>query len=105
MKTKEQYFKDEEEAEKIRSAEREEKWTQEIKEEIKDWDFDKLKEKYIQARLARISYYNPVSAGMGWEYFHEICRFCGLKYIQGAHDECCDNCWEENKGKTLAELE
>ena len=105
MKTKEQYFKDEIEKEKIKSKERELKWTQEIMEEIKDWDTDKLEDKYVKLRLARISYHNPVSSGMAWKYFHEECRFCDLEYIQGKHEDCCDDCWDKNKDKTLEELD
>lgn len=105
MKTKEQYFEAEAEKEKIARAERKVKWTQEIMEEIKEWDSDKLEEEYIKQRLARISYGGSISSGTLWKWSHEECRFCGLEYIQGAHNDCCDNCWEENKGKTLEELD
>ena len=104
MKTKEQYFKEEREKEKIEAEERRVKWRNEILEEIKDWDHEKLKKEYVQTRLARISYHNPISSGMAWKWFHEECRFCGLEYVQG-HETCCDNCWDKNKGKTLEELE
>ncbi len=105
LKTKAQYFKEEYEKEKIEAEERKLKWTQEIMREINEWDTDKLVDEYIKLRLARISYHNPITAGMGWKYFHEECRFCGLKYISGEHDDCCDNCWDKNKNKTLKELE
>ena len=39
-----------------------------------------------------------------WDAFCETCRFCGLEYI-GDHSNCCDECWEDNKNKTLEELE
>ena len=105
MKTREEYIKDEAEKEKIKSEERKVKWTQEILEEIKGWSIKKLEERIVKLRLSKISYYNPVSMGTAWKYFHDKCRFCGLKYIEGKHDDCCDDCWNENKSKTLEELE
>jgi len=105
MKTKEQYFKEAKEQEKIKAKERERKWRNEITDEIFGWMYHKLKEEYIKLRLSRISYSSPISSIIVWKYCHEECRFCDLEYIQGEHDECCDNCWEENKDKTLSELE
>jgi len=105
MLTAEEYFKQEREKAEIKAKEREEKWTKEIMEEIKEWDSDKLEDEYIKLRLSRISYYDPITPGMAWDLFHEECRFCGLEYIQGEHNDCCDDCWEENKDKTLSDLE
>jgi len=104
VKTKEQYFKEAREEAKKEAEEREEKWTQEIMEEIKEWDSDKLEDEYLKLRLSRISYHNPVSAGMIWDIFKSECRFCGLEYIYG-HENCCDDCWDRNKNKTLEELD
>ena len=103
MKTKEQYYADEEVRLKKESEERQLKWTQEIMEEIKEWDSDKLEDEYIKCRLARISYSGGIS--FGWKYLHDDCRFCGLEYVYGKHDDCCDDCWDKNKNKTLEELE
>ena len=105
MKTKEQFFEEAIKEAKIEAKERERKWRNEIIDEISGWMYHKLKEEYIKLRLARISYSNPITSGMTWKYFHDECRFCGLEYISGEHDECCDNCWEGNKGKTLEDLE
>lgn len=104
MKTKEQYFKDEKEEAKKRAEERKVKWTQEILEEIKDWEIGKLIEEYIKVRLSRISYSSPVSAWVMWDMLKEECRFCDFEYIYG-HENCCDDCWDKNKGKTLEELD
>ena len=105
MKTKEQYFAECREREKIASEERREKWTQEIMEELKEWDSDKLEEEYIKCRLGRISYGGSISPSILWDFSHEECVFCGVEYIQGAHESCCDDCWEKNKDKTLEEIE
>ena len=104
MKTKEQYFKEQKEIAKKKAKERREKWRNEILEEIKDWDYEKLKEEYVTKYLARISYSGPLSSGLMWKYNHEDCRFCGLEYIYG-HENCCDDCFEKNKHKTLEELD
>ena len=104
MKTKEQYFAEAEAETKKENEERERKWRKEILGKIYGWDFEKLKEAYVKIKMARISYYNPVSAGMIWDMFKSECRFCGLEYIYG-HEDCCDDCWDKNKTKTLEELE
>ena len=104
MKTKEQYFKEAKEAERLEDEEREVKWHNEILEKIKDWDREKLKEEYVRSRLARISYSNPFPIGVSWDIFKSECRFCGFEYIYG-HETCCDDCWDKNKNKTLEELD
>ncbi len=104
MKTEEQYFKEEVEKEKKEAKQRERKSRQKISDEISGWIYEKLKEEYIKLRLTRILYYNPITVGMAWDMFKSECRFCGLEYIQGEHEDCCDDCWEKNKGKTLEEL-
>lgn len=105
MKTKEQYFKDIKEEAKKRSEERRLKWAKEIAEEIKGWSIKKLEDEYIKVRLSKISYGGFTPSGTIWKHIHDECRFCGLEYTQGKHDDCCDDCFEENKGKTLEELE
>ena len=102
MKTKEQYYTDEEERLEKESKERRLKWRNEILEEIKGWSIKELEEGIVKCRLSRISYSGGIS--IGWKHIHETCRFCGLEYVQGKHDDCCDNCWEDNKDKTLEEL-
>lgn len=104
MKTEKQFYKEEREKAKKEAEERELKWRNKILEEISEWDHEKLKEEYVQTRLTRISYHNPVTSGMIWDMFKDECRFCGLEYIYG-HENCCDDCWDKNKGKTLEELE
>ena len=104
MKTKEQYFKEARERREAKHKAWEEEFTNEIMEEIKEWDSDKLEEEYIKCRLARVSYSGSFSAGLLWDWSKEECRFCGLEYIQG-HETCCDNCWDKNKDKTLEELD
>ena len=105
MQTKEQFFKDYYDREERERKKKVEKQRNEIVEEISEWDFEKLKEEYIGERLAHISYYSPNVSGWTWDYFHDECRFCGLEYINGEHDNCGNNCWEDNKGKTLEDLE
>lgn len=102
MKTKEQYYKEQEEIAKRKAIERKIKWRNEVSEEIREWSYVKLREEYIKCRLSRISYSGGIS--IGWKYIHDDCRFCGLEYTQGKYDDCCDDCFEENKDKTLAEL-
>lgn len=104
MKTKEQYFAEAKEEAKRKDIERRVKWRNEILEEISKWNYVKLKEEYIKSRLSRISYGGSISSGTLWRYAHDECRFCGLEYVEGKHDDCCDDCFEENKDKTLAEL-
>lgn len=104
MKTKEQFFREEREERKRKSIERRVKWRNEILEEIFTWTYRKLQEEYVKVRLARISYHSPISAGMAWDIFKNECRFCDLEYIYG-HENCCDDCWDKNKSKTLEELE
>lgn len=103
MKTKKEYFRDAYENERRESVERKVKWRNEILEEINGWSYTKLKEEYINLRLAKISYYNPFPSGTVWNIFKEECRFCGMEYIYG-HETCCDDCWKKNKSKTLEEL-
>jgi len=105
MLTKKQYFEEYREKEKRKSIERKIEWRNEILEETKDWSYLKLKEEYVKCRLSRISYHSPISAGLIWDWSFEECRFCGLEYIQGRHEVCCDDCWDKNKDKTLEELE
>ena len=105
MKTEEEYFKDAREEQIKEAQERRVKWRAEIEEEIKDWDTDKLIEEYIKSRLARISYHNPANAGILWDMFHSQCTFCALEFMYGDHEDCCDDCWEKNKDKTLEEIE
>ena len=100
MKTKEEYFRDAEEERRRKSAERKVKWCKEINDEIFTWSYKKLKEEYIKCRLSRISYGGPVSSGI-WDWSKEECRFCGLEYVEGAHDDCCDDCFEGNKNKIV----
>ena len=104
MKTEEQYFKEAREREEKEAKKRERKWRNKIIDEISGWIYEKLKHEYIKLRLSKISYYNPASAGLVWSIFKSECMFCGLEYIYG-HENCCDGCWEENKDKTLAELD
>jgi len=104
MKTEEEYFKDAYEEEKKEAEERKLKWRNDILEKISEWDFEKLKEEYVKSDLARIRYHNPITVGFIWDTFKDECRFCSLEYIYG-HETCCDDCWDKNKGKTLAELE
>jgi len=104
MKTREEYIKDEAEKEKIKSEERKVKWTQEIMEEIKGWSIKELEEEIVKQRLARISFSPGFPVGVIWDFCKEECRFCGLEYVEGKHDDCCDDCWDENKDKTLEEL-
>ena len=104
MKTEDQYFKDAYDKEKKEAAERKVKWRNDILLEISEWDFEKLKEEYVQTRLARISYHNPISEGMVWDIFKDECCVCDLEYIYG-HENYCDDCWEKNKDKTLDEIE
>lgn len=104
MKTKKEYFRDAYENERRESVERKVKYSNEILKEISGWMYHKLKEEYINLRLAKVSYYNPIPPGTLWNIFKEECRFCDMEYIYG-HDNCCDDCWEKNKGKTLEELD
>lgn len=105
MRTKAEYFKDVQEKQEKDERESRIKYRNEILEEIKDFDFEKLKEAYINVKLSKISYHSFGNGSMMWDWHKEDCRFCGTEYIYGKHEECCDECWEKNKGKTLEEIE
>ena len=105
MKTEEEYFKDVREKRIKEDKERRLKYRKEIFEEIREWDIGKLQEEYVQTRLGRISFCSPNFGGMMWDWCKEECRFCGLEYVQGEHEDCCDDCWDKNKDKTLEELD
>ena len=105
MQTKEEFFKSEEEEYERELKKMKEKHKKELQEELIGLTLPEVKEMYINTRLAQTSFYIPNVSSMTWKYLHDECRFCGLEYIGGEHEHCCDNCWEENKNKTLEELE
>ena len=70
---------------------------------MKNCNINKLKEEYIKVRLSRIVYAPGISDGMLWDWSKDECRFCDLEYV-GEHINCCDDCWEDHKNKTLEEL-
>ena len=90
MKTKEQYFKACREEEEEKKKVREEKYRNETLIEISDWSIEKLKEEYVKISLSKISFYDPFSSGMLWDWLKEECRFCDLEYVEGKHNDCCD---------------
>lgn len=99
MKTKKQYFKESEREMKRSRMEYNKKIAKEIDEmsttELKWTLFDKWHHILIYSRHDE----------MIWDMAHEECRFCGVEYIRGRHEDCCDDCFEKNKGKSLEELE
>lgn len=105
MKNRKQFIAEQLEKNRIEFEKREERQRKKYYDEIKDWDMEKLKEEVVNVWSAHTSWAGGISAGEMWDMFHDECRFCGLKYIGGDHTNCCDNCWEDNKNKTLEDLQ
>ena len=98
MKTKQQYLKEC----KRRNLKTHRDYKRNYAKEIDEMDMNTLKWKlliYMNRGLSIGSNYI-----IGWEYIREECRFCDVEYIEGKYNKCCDNCFEENKNKTLEEL-
>lgn len=105
MMTYKEFCEEEEERRRKEEEEEEDKYKNDLLEEISEWDIDKLKEEYINCKLSRVSYNHGLPIGTLWDFCSEKCKFCDLEYVGGKHNNCCDNCWEKYKDKTLEEME